>query len=468
MGSGVEAQAMAAVPAKVGSSAHSLTTALADILARPVPSRLHGRAALHVLDWAGCAISGAASDAGKAMSKFGARLAAGTSTKAGACAIGVGRVGVLDAAFVNGSYGNALEMDDIHRTSILHPGPVVVPAALAVAEREDASAAEFLNAVVRGYEAMIRVGRSVGPGHYRHWHNTSTCGPFGAAAAAGSLLRLGPAQMVDALGNAGTQSAGPWQCRLEGSMSKQLHSARAAHAGIVAADLAALGFTGPAKILEGELGFYAAMCPDPDPDAVTGRDGPEWLIEETSFKPWPACRHAHPTIDAALALCDRVDATAVESVVVRTYADAVRYCDNQSPRTVLEAKFSLQHCAAVVLLDGEPPLEAFEAPAFEREDVAALRAKVRLETAEPFARSYPDHYGAGVTVIFEDGRQFSEERPDALGDPDNPIDTAAIEAKARMLMTSGGMSAEQVDAIGEAVHSLPLGGTLRAFTDLLP
>ncbi|HZD53976.1 MAG TPA: MmgE/PrpD family protein, partial [Woeseiaceae bacterium] len=290
----------------------TLTSGLARILRRPVSQQTLARASLHVLDWIGCAVFGATTEPG--------RIIARSTEGSGPChAMSAGRREAAAAAFLNGSLGNVLEMDDIHRTSILHPGPVVVPAAMAAAEREGASATAFLEGVVRGYEAVIRVGRSVGPGHYRHWHNTSTCGPFGSAAAVASILALDEQQIVWALGNAGTQASGPWQCRLEGSMSKQLHTARAAQAGLVAADLAAGGFTGPTAILEGELGFYAAMCPDPSPDRVLEGSDDEWLIEQTSFKPWPACRHAHPTIDATLLIREQVDPDALAALTVRTY-----------------------------------------------------------------------------------------------------------------------------------------------------
>ena len=254
-----------------------------------------------------------------------------------------------------------------------------------------ADAGRLLDAIVRGYEAVIRVGRSFGPGHYRHWHNTSTGGPFGAAAAAASLLRLDRRQTVWALGNAGTQATGPWQCRLEGSMAKQLHTARAATAGLAAADLAAFGFDGPVAILEGPLGFYAATCPDPDPGAVLADPESGWLIHETSFKPWPACRHAHPTIDAALKLHGQVRPDAIEAVVARSYRDAVAVCDAPSPTTVLQGKFSLQHCAAAVLADGRPTLATFEPASLARDDLARLRGRVRLEVAEPYAGAYPCH-----------------------------------------------------------------------------
>ena len=450
-------------PAAVTSRQQTLLEGLVEIVNRPVPERLRPRTALHVLDWVGCAVLGACSPAGLSMAQYGNQLGTGPCH-----AIRVGKLEASAAALVNGAYGNVLEMDDIHRTSILHPGPVVVPAGFATALREQCSAANFLDALVRGYEAMIRIGRSVGPGHYKVWHNTSTCGPFGAATAAGTILRLNPEQMLWALGNAGTQSAGPWQCRLEGTMSKQLHTARAAHAGVTAADLAHCGFTGPVSMLEGPLGFYAAMCPDPTPEQVLSDPDGAWLIEETSFKPWPACRHTHATIDASLEVRDGIDVADIAAVTVHTFADAASICDNPNPATTLEAKFSLQHCAAVVLLDGQPPLASFELDAIARDDVAALRKKVSLEVAEPYASAYPAHFGSGVTIRLHDGREISAQAHDSLGDPENPIDADAVEAKARMLMTAAKVDAGRVEAIIGAARALAHGGELADLANHLP
>ena len=441
----------------------SLTEGLVEILDRPVEQAARERAAEHLLDWIGCAVLGATAEVGRIVTSYGSGLGAGPSH-----AIGVGGCEMGAAAFVNGAYGNVLEMDDIHRTSILHPGPIVVPAALAMAERERASAEAMLDALVRGYEAMIRVGCSVGPGHYRNWHTTATCGPFGAAAAGASLLGLDRPATVAALGNAGTQSSGPWQCRLEGSMSKQLHTARAAQAGLAAADLSALGFTRPREILEGPLGFYAAMCPDPDVDAVAANASGSWLMNETSFKPWPACRHGHATIDAALAVRGEVDLEAVGEVVVRTYPDALAICDNPAPGTVLEAKFSLQHCAAVVLLDGPPGLGAFEPGALARTDVADLRERVRLDVAEPFASSYPRHFGGAVLVRHRNGQERAAEVRDALGDPENPIGAAGVEAKATMVMQAAGQDQGRVRDIIEAARALAYGAPISDLIRHLP
>lgn len=446
-----------------GTHSASLTDGLTSLLQRDVAPALHARAALHVLDWLGCAVIGAAGETGRKVAAYGAMLGAGPAT-----ALGAGRLAAPAAAFVNGAYGNVLEMDDIHRTAVLHPGPVVVPAALAVAQQQGAASGAFLDAVVRGYEAMIRIGRATGPGHYRQWHPTATCGAFGAAAAAASLLGLDRQQTVWALGNAGTQAAGPWQCRLEGVDSKQLHTAHAAQAGTTAAMLAAKGFSGPSQILEGELGFFAGLCPDGEPAAVLAGPDDDWQITRTSFKPWPACRHAHPTIDAALALRAQLPPGEIAAVVVRSYGDALRYCDNAEPETPLQAKFSLQHCAAAVLLDGPPALESFEPPALAAPRTVALRRQVRLEAAAPFDGAYPRHYGAGVEVVLADGTVKSAAVADAWGDPENPMTPTAVEDKARMLMSAAGLDAARIDALVAAALALADGGGLETMTGELP
>lgn len=441
----------------------SLTDGLAALLQREVPQSLHARAALHVLDWLGCAVIGTAGQTGRKVAAHGAVLGGGPAR-----AVGAGWLAAPAAAFVNGAYGNVLEMDDIHRTAVLHPGPVVVPAALAMAQQQGAGGGDVLDALVRGYEAMIRIGRAAGPGHYRQWHPTATCGAFGAAAAAASLLRLDRRQTVWALGNAGTQAAGPWQCRLEDAMSKQLHTANAARAGVTAALLAAEGFTGPTEILEGELGFFAGLCPDPEPALVLNGANDDWQIAQTSFKPWPACRHAHPTIDAALALRPELPPGEIAAVIVRSYGDALRYCDNDAPVTPLQAKFSLQHCAAAVLLHGPPGLEAFEPAAIVAPDTVALRRRVRVEAAAPFTTAYPQHYGAGVDVVLADGSKLSADVVDAWGDPEQPMSAAAIEDKARMLMTAAGLEAGRIDTLVAVSLALADGGDLETLTEELP
>ena len=441
----------------------SLTAQLVGLIRRPVSAEDRQRATLHVLDWVGCAVIGATTPPGRVMMDYGALQPAGPCK-----AIGVGDVRAETAAFVNGAYGNVLEMDDIHRTSILHPGPVVIPAALACAQSLGADAGRFLDAVVRGYDAVIRIGASVGPGHYKFFHNTSTCGPFGAAAACGLLLDLGDAGLVHALGNAGTTAGGFWQVRHEDVMSKQLHNARAAQSGLVAALLASRGFTGPANILEGPHGFYAAVCPDARPEAVTADPDGAWLMYDTSFKPWAACRHAHSTIDATLELRDQIDPAEVEHVTVRSYGDAVAFCDRPDPATAVDAKFSFQHAVAVTLFDGPPTLDSFDLAAIGRANIAAFRRRVSVEVAEPYDSAYPEHYGAEVEFTLRGGRTLKAESPEALGDPGKPVGEDSVIAKARELMGAGGVLPDRADPIVEKTRALATGGTLEDLTALLP
>lgn len=438
------------------------TAELVRLLARPVSQTDRARAALHVLDWAGCVAAGALTPPGVAMRAWARTLGSGPCRALGGLSLDA-----RDAALVNGSVGNILEMDDFHRAAIVHPGPVVIPAALAQAEALGSSANDLLDAIVRGMEAMIRVGRSVGPAHYRVFHTTATCGVFGAAAAAGSLLGLDPHRMADALGNAGTQAAGLWQCRLEDTMSKQLHNGRAAQSGMLAAQLARHGFTGAHQILEGPLGFWAGLCADARPDALIDKPDAPWQIHDCSFKPWPACRHTHPLIDAALALRERIDIGRIRSVRAIGYRDAVLMCNQPDPVNPVQAKFSLQHTAAVVLLRGKPRLDDFDMGAVRSADVAALRARVAVAEDSALSARYPDHFGAELQVTLDDGSTLHERRLDALGDTEFPLSREQLLDKAHRLMDAAGYSHAHADKLVAACLALAGGGPVTAVTHLI-
>ena len=394
-----------------------ILTGLSDLLHRSIDVDDKQRARRHVLDWLGCVVAGAQESAGQA---FLAELPQTPS----------------DIAFAWGGLGNILEMDDVDKRGLLHPGPSIVPAALAQAQASGANMESLLEAIIRGYEATIRLGRAVGPSHYAMWHSTGTCASIGAAAACSHLRGHDSAMTAHAMALAVSQSAGLWHTRHDPkSMGKQLHTAVAARAGLDAARLVGQGVTGPLRILEGEQGFFQAMCVDGDPDAVLSDTKQRWAIHTVSFKPWPACRHAHAVIDAALELRERVNPDALGEIRVATYADALKFCDNASPKTVIEAKFSLQHSVAVALARGAPSLEDFGLPAIRDERLAAQRGQVSLVIGSEFQDRYPARFGASVsgageTIIVED----------ALGDPENPVTDAQILAKADMLMAAGHVS----------------------------
>ena len=362
-------------------------------------------------------------------------------------------------ALVMGGCMHVLEVDDLHRGSVTHPGCVVIPAALALAERRGTGGPDFLRAVLHGFEAVCRVGMSVGPAHYRVWHNTATCGPFGAAMAAASLLGLDDEAATHALGNAGTQSAGLWEFLNTGAMSKHLHAGRAAEAGLVAAELAAAGFTGPPAILEGKQGLYAGACPDPDPGAVLRHPDAPWQVHATSIKPWPSCRHTHPAIDAALEVSAAIDPAAVTRVEASTYRAAVDVCDRPLPGSPYEAKFSLQHCIAAALADGAVGFGSFEADARAR--LAALSAKVRVAAGEPYVSDYPAAWGGEVTALLADGGRVSAARRQCKGDPEAALDRDQMAAKARGLLRFGGVADPEAAIAG--VLAMAGGGPVPSF-----
>lgn len=378
----------------------SLTQRLAQHLLRPVNMGARDMARLHLLDWMGCvagARNGAVGDAQRQM----------------------GQPAVLRAALL----GNVLEMDDVHRAAILHPGPVIWPTVLGDA---DQGMEAVLDAGVRGYEATIAIGATLDAAHYGWWHNTATAGVFGAAAAVSSLFGSDEATLVSALGLAGSVSGGFWQMRHEPVMAKQWHIAHAMQTGASAAYFAANGVTGPRFILEGPQGLYAATCNAPKP--MTFNKG--WRIGEVSFKPWGACRHAHPAIDAALALRQR--GTLDLPVVVETFADALAFCDRPDPKTPHEAKFSLQHAVAVVVARGVPTLADFEPDAIAA--LAGVRAGISVREDPAITARYPDHFGATVRSGGD-----REALVDTLGDPERPLSRDGVIDKARALFAWGGL-----------------------------
>lgn len=359
---------------------------------------------------------------------------------------------VARRAFFVGGLAHILEMDDLHRDSVTHPGSIVVPAAWAVADDRGLGGQAFLRAVLAGYEACCRVGMSVGKEHYRVWHNTSTCGPFGSAMAVADLIGLSDEQAVWALGNAGTQSSGLWQFLESGSMSKHLHTARGSESGLLAALLAAEGFTGAPDILEGTKGFYAGLCKDPIPAAITAGPGRPWELTDTSIKPWPCCRHTHPTIDAAIGLSAEIGGVPIRWVTVGAYQAALDVCDRPDPENAYGAKFSLQHCTAIALVEGRVDLGSFDAAARER--VAETRAKVELKRSATVDSSYPAAWGTELRVETADGRVLEARRKDAKGDPENPVTPAELSVKAKMLLSGGGMAEADADRLIASVLDL--------------
>ena len=355
---------------------------------------------------------------------------------------------VRNAALINGAASHTLEFDDIYRDAVFHPGVVVIPPALAVAQGAQANGERFLRAVVTGYEVANRIGAAVTPAHYEYWHTTGTVGTFGAAAAASAVLGLDAPQTANALANAGTFAAGLQQAFRSDSMSKPLHAGRAAETGVLVATAAAKGVTGAHDILEGARGFAAAMAGEVDWEAALRGLGTNFTIVRTTQKNHSACGHSHAAIDGALELVKRhgIQAPDIAAVRVGTYAKGLEVTGNRDPKTAFEAKFSLTYCVAAALLTGRVRLDAFTPERLRDPGLRALM--VRIETfvdAEADAR-FPRGRGAVVEIETADGKRVRMDVKTRKGDPDNPLSDVEIEDKYRELVTPV-IGPERADAL---------------------
>lgn len=367
--------------------------------------------------------------------------------------------GVEAEVFLAAALCHITETDDLHRSSVTHPACVVIPAALEMARHLDLTGKMALEAVVIGYETMIRMGDALGDAHYKIFHNTATAGVFGAAAAAAYLLELNENQWVWALGNAGTQAAGLWQFNADATMSKHLHAGHAAQAGVRAALMAARGFTGPEHILEGEKGFFKAMCPDARPHAVT-RTSRRWRIGETSVKPYPSCRHTHPAIDAALELRLRLEEKGytwgdIQQVVIHTYATSQRVTDNPAPDTTFAAKFSIQFCVATALMNGFPTLADYEEERLRTTASHPLMRSIAVEVDETFTRRYPGAWGSRLELTLLNGHTMKAEITAAKGDPENPVTEQELREKVLGEFVYAGMNTVEGKQLYERFLQLP-------------
>jgi 2-methylcitrate dehydratase PrpD len=409
-----------------------MTRTLAEVLASTawadLPPAIIEHAHRAVLDWLGSALAGAL----EPPARMAQRIACGLGTSTEATLFAAGRGSAAAAALANGVASHILELDDVHKGSTLHPAAPVIPAALAVAEREHRDGRAFLLAVVLGYDAALRIGEAVNPSHYRFWHPTGTAGTFGAAAAAGSLLGLDGRRMLDALGSAGTQAAGLWEFNADGAMSKHLHPGKAAMNGVLSADLARAGFTGASRILEGDRGFFAATSTSHDATRIADGLGTRWKIAENCYKLHSCCGHTHTAVDCALDLSPAPGE--IESIAIETYGPGYAIVQNPRPATPYQAKFSIAYCAAAALLDGCCGLDQFTPDRIADPAVSALLARTHVSVAEDLTARYPAAWPCRLAIRLRDGRTLSAAADFPRGNPENPVSTETLEAKFRGLV----------------------------------
>jgi 2-methylcitrate dehydratase PrpD len=397
--------------------------------------------------------------------------------KAEATVMGVGKVtSSWDAALANGTFAHALELDDDHRVAVLHPGAVVVPAALATAEVENCSGQTFLRALYVGYEVTCRLGEVFRGSQFHHGvHPTALCGVFGAAAAAAAIMDLDRDAFVRALGVAGTQASGLTEWRADGSWIKRLHPGRAAQSGVLAARLAREGFTGPATIFEGEGGFFNAFSfGEPiDPSCMTLGLGQDHHALGTAIKPYPCCRFEHGAIDLALAAkSSGLAADDVAEITIRIYSTGV-LTYHPRPKSAVDAQFNVPYAVALCLLRGRIELADFTDHAIHDPDVLALCGRIHVKEDPEFSARYPQDYCVELDIALKDGSRRTLFSDCPSGDPaaaryrDQPgLLSDEVEQKVRSLLTEVGFG-ERAAALKACVDDLLDAPDLQQLSPLL-
>ena len=449
-------------------SAQDPTQALADFAAglrfEAIPAAVVRRTEDLFLDWFASALAGKAARPVETIARFVEAMGPAD----GPSEILIHRRGSspLMAAVANAAASHFAEQDDVHNGSVFHPATVVFPPALAVAQALRKSGKELLAACVAGYEVGIRVGEFLGRSHYRIFHTTGTAGTFAAAAAVGNLLGLDAAQMRHAFGSAGTQSAGLWEFLRDAADSKQLHTAHAAGAGLMAAWLARDGFTGARQILDGKQGLAAGTSTDADAGKLADGLGTRWTLAETSFKFHAACRHTHPAADALLKVLaeHRLAASDLRSVTALVHQAAIDVLGPVTdPRTVHQAKFSMGTVLGLAAVHGGAGLNDFDAH-YQDAAVRAVHDKVAMRLDAEVDAAYPARWIGKVVVETGDGRRFEGRVMDPKGDPDNTLSRAELEAKATQLaLYRGGATRDEMRDVIARVWSLADAGVVGAF-----
>jgi 2-methylcitrate dehydratase PrpD len=388
----------------------------------------------HILDALGVGIAGASLPGSDRL--HAAVLGLGAAEEASVLGF-PGRLPAPSAALLNGTFVHSLEYDDTHTASIVHGSSVIVAAALAAAEKHNASGADFVRAVVIGWEIMIRMGLAA-PGAFqrRGFQVTSVGGPFIAALLATLLARRPADEAVHAMGIAGSQAGGVFEFLSEGATVKSMHPGWAAHAGLAAAQLAAGGMTGPSTIFEGTHGFYRVYAGDADAPARLAESldtlGARWLILDASLKGHPCCHYIHPFLECAERL--RASAIGVERIgsieCDVPEEQAMLICDpwerKLAPASGYDAKFSLPYVLAMLLCEGRVGVDTFAGPANHR---GALELAKRISWKAWKGSGFPQRFAAKLRVKLKDGRSIEESVSQVRGSPERPFSRSEIVEK---------------------------------------
>src|SRR3954468_7362852 len=362
------------------------------------------------------------------------------------------RLDSAGAAFVNGTAAHGEDFDDTFEGGPVHAGAVIVPAVLAIAEREKLAGRDALAGIAVGCELMCRASL-VAPKriHKAGFHPTAVLGALGAAAGVATAMRLSARQFVDALGVVGSMASGIIEYLAEGAWTKRLHPGWAAQSGIRAADLARAGFVGPRTVLEGTHGFYHGFARTTQGEwpKLTHGFGSRWIAESLAFKVYACGTMTHPYIDCARRLAPRVRLDEIQEITCEVAEGTVhRLWDplaaKREPPNAYAAKFSQPYCIAAGFVLGHAGLDAFTEERVRDPRLRALASRVRYEIDPD--NPYPDEFTGHVRVKLRGGKVLEERQDHLRGGAREPLSRADLEEKFRQNCAHGGWSASRADA----------------------
>lgn len=388
-------------------------------------------------------------------------MAIDANTEAGVSAIGFDRkAGLQTATFVNGLTSHVAEMDDGVRHGMIHPGSPILSALLPAAEHFKVRGSDLLMGIVIGYEAAVRLAAAIQPTHYqRGYHPTATCGTMGVAMGLAAMLQLDEVTTEHALAAASVTASGTLNVIGEGSDLKPFNTAQAALSGLMAALTARSGFAGPVDALSGPTGFLQLCADSCDLYKITENTAHGPWIHQVYVKPYAACRHAHPAIEASLSL--RTDPALrtemIESIRITTYGGLAGRHDCRVATTVAAAKMSIPVATAIAFITGRAGIEQFTADNLSDPGIATLASKVSIIEDPALTNQVPEKREARVECLTRNGvsRQATVVYP--KGEPENPMSDEELCEKFNELTRYGGIRPERARRIREGVFKLPEG-----------
>jgi len=426
-----------------------------------IPKDVAHLAKRSVLDGIGLALAGAASECGRIARRYLQDL--GIAGDGGSTIIGSSlRLPARFAAFANGLAIHADDYDDTQLAVakdrvyglLTHPTAPALPPVLALAERDRRSGADLMLAYQVGVEVECKVAEAILPRHYQHgFHSTATCGSIGAAAGAAKLLKL-PREAVRRAISIGATQAGGLRENF-GTMTKPFHAGRAAENGVVAAEIAALGFTASPNGLEAERGFFRAAGGGFSPEMIEGKLGAPWTFHfpGVSIKPHPSGSLTHPGMAVMMELIESRDIRPgrVKRVAVGTNHNMPNALIHHSPRNELQAKFSMEFCMAILLLERKGGLEQFTDEVVNRPDVQAMIRNVHFGVHPEAEAAGFDKMTTILEIELDDGTLIEGQADFGKGSPANPMSDQELSDKFRECAAWGGLDRAQSQAILELV-----------------